>query len=200
MVFSLNIYWCCRVELRNCVKGRDMRRSMFQECTIIFEPIDMEVLSASRFLMDCMGQPTTDTHRHSAKKFVSGKVASGHAVVLCFHIFFLCGSVLCSMYSNTQWYIVPCFSCGIDLWKCQLSDFTGMILMVILSGMVMVYRYESHFHFNFYTSKILEVTWWKDRWVSSSNPTRRFVWKWWESRLRTSFSLWNSHFWVLIPH
>ena len=66
--FSLNIYWCCRVELRNCVKGRDMRRSMFQECTIIFEPIDMEVLSASRFLMDCMGQPTTDTHRHSAKK------------------------------------------------------------------------------------------------------------------------------------
>lgn len=30
------------------------------ECTIIFEPIDMEVLSASRFLMDCMGQPTTE--------------------------------------------------------------------------------------------------------------------------------------------
>lgn len=30
------------------------------ECTIIFEPIDMEVLSASRFLMDCMGQPTAE--------------------------------------------------------------------------------------------------------------------------------------------
>eukprot|EP00434_Breviolum_minutum_P018705 symbB.v1.2.016507.t1/scaffold1211.1/size131413/5 len=31
-----------------------------QECIIIFEPIDMEVMSASRFLMDCLGQLTRE--------------------------------------------------------------------------------------------------------------------------------------------
>ena len=36
-----------------------------QECIIIFEPIDMEVMSASRFLMDCLGQLTRDA---SAKR------------------------------------------------------------------------------------------------------------------------------------
>ena len=61
---------------------------------------------------------------------------------------------------NVLEYIGPIFSCGIDLWKCQFSDFTLKILIVIcvviLSEMLVVYGYECHFHFNFDFSKILD--------------------------------------------